>query len=65
MTTRTPVEVNCGDCRHAWVAAHAPMEMGKFARLLSRAAKAGCPMCSGTKIFMGPGKPGPTTGGAT
>lgn len=42
LTTKEHVEVECGACGHAWVAAYIPMEMGKLGRLLKGLH---CPSC--------------------
>lgn len=46
------VMVHCGECGHSWIAAYLPLEVSKFALILSRAI---CPKCAATKIFMGLG----------
>lgn len=45
---RKPFWVKCPapDCRHCWPAVYLPMEMGKCAKLLARAA---CPKCGTAK----------------
>jgi len=59
---KTPFVVHCGDCRHTWTAAWAPMEVGKFGRLLKGLR---CPACAGDpkRIFCGPA-PAKTSGDA-
>jgi hypothetical protein len=49
-------------CRHSWVVAYLPMDMGKFAKLLKGAA---CPMCGDDKPNIAPSMPMADLGGAT
>lgn len=41
---RQPVYLKCRPCGYTWVAAHVPMPVRDFARLMRRAA---CPRCGG------------------
>lgn len=38
----------CGACDHIFIVAHLPMDLGKAAKLMRRAA---CPKCASTEIF--------------
>ena len=41
----TPFWARC-ECGHTWVAAYAPMDLAKFAKVVGRAT---CPKCAETK----------------
>ena len=54
MSERQPLLVHCGDCAHEWPALYLPLVMDKRGQaLMKSAAKAPCPMCAGTNVFVG------------
>lgn len=52
---KKPVWADCQKCKHRWIKAYIPMELGLFARVL----KGLCPMCGGSakhQLIWEPGK---------
>lgn len=53
MTGTGNLVVHCSECGHEWTAAHCPMDLNKFVRLVRNTH---CPMCGATpkNVKMGP-----------